>query len=270
MSIPTKQNRTVGLFDSGVGGLFILRELNIKFSNIKLIYFADTLHWPYGNKTKQELMARCISIQDFLHSLSVDAIIIACNTASSLFTHQTLYKNKPLLNIIQLNCKNTIDFVKKTNRKRIGILGTEWTVQSEIYKKILLSQDPTLKIFQQSSPRLTAFVEKEQISSSKCQEIIKEDLKNLMEQKIDVLILGCTHYLFLMDEIKKMIPSSTVIIDSMESLCENLGMHLTINNNLENKENIFLYYNKVDSTFINKSREILNRSKLTPQLVALP
>ena len=126
----------VGVFDSGVGGLYVLKELSLIFPKIQWIYIADTLHWPYGEKNKKELELSCRSMKGFLISSGAKGIVIACNTASSLFVNQSHYKNIPLLNIIQPTCKSVESFVKNTHKKRIGILGTQWTIQSNIYKNI--------------------------------------------------------------------------------------------------------------------------------------
>ena len=266
---------TVGLFDSGVGGLFILKELIPFFPDIKWFYFADTQHWPYGNKTQKELSTYCLDIFKFLSSLSLDAIVIACNTASSLFVHQTHYTHIPLLNVIQPNCKSTIDFVKQTNKKKIGVIGTPWTIQSNIYKKTLLELYPTLNIFQQSTPRLTYCAEKKKITDPQCQTILKEELQFFIEQNIDALILGCTHYLYFKNTIAQIFSSSTALIDSINVLAENLKTILPAQTKVDTKskiapsKNIFLFVNQSSLNFTKKSREILQKPDLEPKIVSV-
>ena len=270
--MPDSKNKklTVGLFDSGVGGLFVLKELTSFFPNIKWLYFADTKHWPYGNKTQKELSTYCLDIFKFLSSLSVDAIVIACNTASSLFVHQTHYTHIPLLNVIQPNCKSTIDFVQQTNKKKIGVIGTPWTIQSNIYKKTLLELYPTLNIFQQSTPRLTYCAEKKHITDSQCQTALKEELQFFIEQKIDALILGCTHYLYFKNIIAQILSSSTTLMDSISVLAENLKTLLPAHaqSKTDHSKNIFLFVSQSSLNFTKKSREILKKPDLEPQIVS--
>ena len=273
MSDSKNKELTVGLFDSGVGGLFVLKELAPVFPDIKWIYFADTLHWPYGNKTQTELSTYCLDIFKFLSSLSVDAIVIACNTASSLFVHQTHYTHVPLLNVIQPNCKSAINFVQQTNKKKIGVIGTQWTIQSNIYKKTLLELNPTLKIFQQSGTRLTFCAEKKKINDLQCQTALKEELQPFIKQKVDALILGCTHYLYFKNNIGKMFSSSTLLIDSINVLAENLKTILQTTACFKNKQvyfkNLSLFVNQDSSNFTKKSREILQKPDLQPKIISI-
>lgn len=111
--------KKIGVFDSGVGGLFVLQKLAPLFPQIHWIYFADTAHWPYGNKTKEQLHSYCSNILKFLDSQSVEGILIACNTASSLFMKESSYKNKiPLINIIEPSLAQTREHIEKENIKK--------------------------------------------------------------------------------------------------------------------------------------------------------
>ena len=248
----------IGLFDSGVGGLSVLKDLIPHFS--QLIYFADTLHLPYGEKKEEELKGYCTQIQKFLFSKSVDSIIIACNTASALFMKDSHYKHIPLFNIIT----PTVDAALALDPQKIGILATSLTVSSKVYPK-LLSQDLKLEnIYQQEAPLLADTIEKNILSLDKCFPLLKKYLDPLVEKDIDTLILGCAHYSFLMDEIKKMFPKLKVICSGGKSLISSLNPRPSHQN-----PSILLYVSKQDSYLKDTIQKILDPYTVSIQQISL-
>ena len=209
--------KKIGLFDSGVGGLSILKPLLKAFPEKEFIYYADNLYWPYGQKNNAELKNRCQYIQDFLISLNVDAMLIACNTMSALWMNQTLYQNIPVLNIIAPVIQKAL---QTTNNNKIGILATKGTVESQIYPRYLLAQNPDLQIYQNPSPLLSAWVEQKLKHESSCRPLLQRYLQPLIKKEIDTLILACTHYSFLIEEIKSFIRPSVQIVDSSTTCVE--------------------------------------------------
>ena len=248
--------KKIGLFDSGVGGLSILKDL-IPYSS-ELVYFADTLHLPYGEKTEEELKGYCTQIQKFLLSQSVDSIVVACNTASTLFIKDSHYKNIPLFNIIT----PTVDSALALNPKKIGILATPFTVSSKVYPKLLSENIKFENIYQQEAPLLADKIEKNILSLDQCLPLLKKYLNPLIEKNIDTLILGCAHYSFLEDEIRKMFPHLQIVCSG--------GKKLTSSLNLSDKSpSILIYVSKKDSYLKDTIEKILNPHRFSIQQISL-
>ena len=208
--------KKIGLFDSGMGGLSILKVLLQKFPGKDFVYFADTLNLPYGEKSKEDLQKCCIKVKDFLLSLDANTLVIACNAASCLYLNQTHYKNIPLINVISPTVKKLMEVSSENDR--IGILATPFTVRSNVYLNIIKSLRPQLKVFQKATPDLAPLVERGFAHHLKCKEALKNHLQPLLKQNINILVLGCTHYFFLKDEIKQILPSHIKIVDPLDDL----------------------------------------------------
>ncbi|MDE0151878.1 MAG: glutamate racemase [Bdellovibrionales bacterium] len=208
--------KKIGLFDSGMGGLSILQALIKQFPNKDFVYFGDILNLPYGEKSKEELSQCCIKVKDFLLSSGADTLVIACNAASCLYLDQTYYKNVLLINVISPTVKKLIE-VSSENDK-VGVLATSFTVNSNVYPTAIQPLNPKLQVFQESAPELAPLVERGFAHHPKCKETLKRHLEPLLKQEIDILVLGCTHYFFLKDEIKKLLPSHVKIVDPLDCL----------------------------------------------------
>lgn len=208
----------IGLFDSGMGGLSILQVLLKKYPDNNFIYFADTLNLPYGNKSKETINQHCTKIKDFLLSLDVDLLLITCNSASCLYIDKKNYKNTPLLNVISPTIKKLMKISSENNR--VGILATPFTVQSNVYPLQIQSLKPQLEVFQESAPNLASLVEGGRAKASECRESLKKHLEFLLKKNIDILVLGCTHYFFLKDQIREIIHPHIKIVDLANDLDE--------------------------------------------------
>ena len=250
--------KKIGLFDSGMGGLSILQALTYQFPNKEFIYFADTLNLPYGEKSKEELHQCCLKVKDFLLSLGADTLVIACNAASCLYLDQNNYKNIPLINVILPTIKKLME-VSSENDK-VGVLATSFTVQSNVYPIKIQALKPQLKIFQEAAPDLAPLVEKGFAHHPKCKEALKKHLEPLLKQEIDILVLGCTHYFFLKDEIKKMIPSHIKIVDPLD--------YLIIPDQEDSKEtkassNVEMYLSQEQPEFVKAAHQIIKDPQIT-------
>ena len=224
------KNQPIGIFDSGLGGLTVLKALQEKLPNESFVYIGDTAHVPYGNKSQKAIINYTKTLSNFLiEDHNVKMIIVACNTASSiaLKSLQRAYKI-PIIDVI-----NPIqDLLLENNQiKRIGIIGTHNTVKSKAYNKLLLSINPKLKIFSQACPLFVPIIE-EGLENHQITKIISgEYLYPLIYKKIEALILGCTHYPILKKNIKSFLPASIKIFDSAETLSIHTKKYL-INNSL--------------------------------------
>ena len=249
--------KKIGLFDSGMGGLSILQALIKQFPNKDFVYFADTLNLPYGAKSKEELSQCCIKVKDFLLSLGTDTLVIACNAASCLYLGKTNYKNIPLINVILPTVKKLIE-VSSENDK-VGVLATSFTVQSNVYPTIIQPLRPQLKIFQEAAPDLAPLVERGLAHDPKCKEALEKHLKPLLKQDIDILVLGCTHYFFLKDEIKKMVPSHIKIVDPLD--------YMILPDQADAKEekkssNVEMYLSQEQPEFVKVAHQIIENPKI--------
>lgn len=181
----------VGIFDSGVGGLTVAREIMRQLPNESLIYFGDTARVPYGNKSKVTVIRYSRQIVRFLRSKGVKAIVIACNTASSLAL-DTLREELdiPIIGVVEPGAKAAI----ATGSRHIGVIGTEATVRSNMYGKIIHGIDPDVTVTEKACPLFVPLVEEGFAKHHVTEEIADYYLHSLLEEGIDSLILGCTHY----------------------------------------------------------------------------
>lgn len=226
----------IGIFDSGVGGINVLSCLLEKYPNNEYIFYGDTKNIPYGDKTKDELLKLASHIIDFLLAKKVDIIIIACGTVSSTCYNEL--KNRysvPIYDIIS----PTIDYLKKSNLKNIGVIGTKRTIESKIFN--LKEKNMILK----STPLFVPIIENNQISENK--NIIIEQLKDF--KFCDTLVLGCTHYPLLND----------IIINELHIPTIDMGKCLAEKINLSNNSNqmIKLYFSKLSNNVIETVNRII-------------
>lgn len=181
-------DQPIGIFDSGIGGLTVLKEFIKLLPNEHYIYYADTAHLPYGDKTKEQIIEYSKNIVEYFISRNVKAIIIACGTASSLaYTYLKEHYDIPIFNIIEPVAKNLKD-------KNIGIIATQGSVTSHVWENKILKYNPNCKITSVACPKLVPIAEKGLINSLEAKQAIKEYLSPFKINKINSLILGCTHY----------------------------------------------------------------------------
>jgi len=211
-------NNPIGIFDSGIGGLTIAHAIKNKLPNESLIYFGDTKHLPYGEKSEQAIIDYSLKIAEFLKKNNCKAIIIACNSASST-AYYHIKKNInsiPIYNVID----PIVSFIsKKYFNKKIGVIGTKATIQSGIYEDKLLDKNSSLSVASLETPLLAPMIEEGFFNQEISSTIIKNYLNDKKLDKIDILILACTHYPLIQNEIisfyKKIdvIDSSEIIAD---------------------------------------------------------
>ena len=205
------RNAPVGVFDSGVGGLTVAREIMRNLPSEKIIYFGDTARLPYGSKSPETILRYSRQIIRFLREQPVKAIVIACNTASA-FALDTVRGETdiPVIGVIEAGA---LVAAQKTRTKRIGVIGTEGTVSSRIHERFLKSIDPSLSIFGKACPLFVPLVEEGWLKDPVTYEVASRYLADLKEQKIDTLILGCTHYPLLRSVIREVMGDSVELVN---------------------------------------------------------
>ncbi len=207
MASKIKRKFSIGIFDSGFGGIQILKHIVKELPEYDYIYLGDTARVPYGNRSQEIIYEFSIQAVDFLFEKGCQLIIFACNTASSKalrkIQREYLPKKYPGRKVLGVIVPASEAAVLKTKNKRIGVIGTQATVNSKAFKRELNKLDPKIKVFQKACPLLVSMVEAGEHSSKKTKVILGKYLKPLIDKKIDTLILGCTHYGIMEREIKK-------------------------------------------------------------------
>lgn len=204
-------DKPIGIFDSGLGGLTVLKEVRnvLPFENI--VYFGDTKRVPYGSKSKEDIIKYTFEAIDFLISKNVKVIVIACNTATaiSLDLAQKKY-DIPIIGVIKSGSKSV---VSKTKNKVVGVIGTTATINSNSYVENIKELDKSIKVFQKACPLFVPIVEEGFSKTDVAKETAKIYLKDLINKDIDTLVLGCTHYPLLKDSIKYVVGERINLVD---------------------------------------------------------
>lgn len=220
-------NTPIGVFDSGVGGLTVAKEIMRQLPNESLVYFGDTARVPYGSKSKKTVCKYSRQIVKFLMSQHVKAIVIACNTASALAREELEeLVDIPVIDVVQPGAKMAAECTKNNN---IGVLGTESTVKSGIYEDYLHRINPDITVVSKACPLFVPLVEEGLIEDRVTEDIVGRYLHDMKEYEIDALVLGCTHYPLLRgvigremgDEVKLVNPAYETAKSLKEMLREN-------------------------------------------------
>jgi len=228
------KNRPVGLFDSGIGGLTVVKEMMRIMPYEDIVYFGDTARLPYGSKSNRLIKSFSVENSIFLNSKNVKMIVVACNTASAASAdYLRSFIKLPVIGVIECGASGA---VRATKNKRVGVIGTKSTINSGAYSKSITHIDPLIKVFEVATPLLVPLVEEDWIHRDITSHILREYLQPLIENDIDTLILGCTHYPLLKEQISS-ITGNIALVDSAEEVALLVLNTLRIQNILaENKE----------------------------------
>lgn len=214
----------IGIFDSGVGGLTVVRFLFRELPEERIIYFGDTAHLPYGSRTPEELIAFGEEIVSFLLQFRVKAVVAACNTSSSVsLPHLQKKFPIPILGVLEPGVRAAI---RVTRNKRVGVIATAATVNSGAYPRAFERQDPEVKVFAQACPLFVPLVEAGRMESPEARDAANEYLAPLKEAGIDTLVLGCTHYPFLAPVVSEVLGPEVRLVDPAEETVRELAMLL--------------------------------------------
>lgn len=218
----------IGVFDSGVGGLTVAREITRQLPNESIVYFGDTARVPYGSKSKDTIIRYARQIVHFLKTKEVKAIVVACNTASA-YALDTIEQeiDIPIIGVVKPGAKSAVE---NTKNKRIGIIGTEGTIRSKLYTEYIRSIDPETIVIGKACPLFVPLVEEGMLHDEVTDEIARRYLDELKEQNIDSLILGCTHYPLLRSTIGKIMGAGVNLVNPAYETAISLGELLTQNN----------------------------------------
>ena len=224
----------IGIFDSGIGGLTIAHAIKEKLPNENIIYFGDTKHLPYGEKSDVAIKDYSLKIAKFLEKKGCKIIIIACNSASSV-AYNYIIKNinsLPVFNVIDPVINSLSD---KYEGKKIGVIGTKATIKSNIYQEKIKRKIFSSKVTSLETPLLAPMIEEGFFNQDISMRIIKKYLNNKNISEVDSLILACTHYPLIKDEILRYYENNIEVIDSSELTADYIKYELQ-NNKIDNIE----------------------------------
>ena len=210
-----QQAKPIGVFDSGIGGLTVVRALMQRLPHENIVYFGDTARVPYGPKSPQVVREYAAQDTDFLVRHDVKMIVVACNTVSSVALEVVQKHSKvPVIGVIVPGAKAAVGMSRK---KRIGVIGTVGTIASNAYTNAIRQFDPTATVVGQPCPLFVPLAEEGWVDHKATEMIAREYLFPLKLQKIDTLVLGCTHYPLLSRVIESVFDGTAELIDSGEA-----------------------------------------------------
>lgn len=223
----------VGVFDSGVGGLTVTKEIMNQLPKEQIIYFGDTARVPYGSKSKETVTMYSRQIIRFLQTKHVKAIVIACNTASA-FALETVKQEIeiPVIGVVKPGAKTAAITTKNGN---IGVIGTEGTIRSKIYNEFLSSVNSDLRVYGKACPLFVPLVEEGWVKDPITKEVARRYISELLEKDIDTLVLGCTHYPLLRDIIREVVGDSITLVNPAYETARMLRLVLEENNILSTR-----------------------------------
>ncbi|HJV44495.1 MAG TPA: glutamate racemase [Bacillota bacterium] len=211
----------IGVLDSGVGGLTVAREIMRQLPQESIYYFGDTARCPYGPRPQEEIRAFTLQMIDYLSQLDIKALVIACNTATAVVLKEVEQTSKiPVIGVIDPGARTAI---KETKTGKVGVIGTIGTIRSEAYEKALKRIDPTVDVYSMACPDFVPLVESGIHDHQRVLSTVEATLKPMLENPIDTLILGCTHYPLLSDYISQVMGPDVTLISSARETARELS-----------------------------------------------
>ncbi len=215
-------NYRLGLFDSGIGGATVLKSIEERHSEFEAVYLADTARMPYGSRSPKELRFIAKEIIHWLNIQQIDAIIVACNTTNSIALD--VIKKHSIFPVFDL-VSSTVDLINVSDSS-LGVLATSSTVSSKAYTKSINTFFPNIYVIEEGCPELVPMIEKGDLGSSECIDVITKHLEPLLAVDVKAIVLGCSHYPILKPMLTKLLPSHIRLIDPSIGLAKKLDKFL--------------------------------------------
>lgn len=272
----TARKGAIGVFDSGFGGISILKEIEKALPQYKYLYLGDTARTPYGNRSPEAVCQFTIEAVEFLFKAGCQLIIIACNTASAEALRKIQQEYLPIhypdRRILGVIIPAVEEAVERTKTERIGVLGTEGTVRSKTFPQELKKLKKSIVVFQQAAPLLVPLVEEGVHRTPAAQLILKEYLRPLLAERIDTLILGCTHYGHFESMVKANMGKGVALISEgkivARKLKDYLQRHPEIESTLSHAGTVTFYTTDMTDRFKRIGEKLFGRS-FTPKKAVL-
>lgn len=215
----------IGIFDSGVGGLTVLKELVSQMPNENYLYFGDTARIPYGEKTKEQLFSYVRGILEWYKSKEVKAVVMACNSSSAVVYEEIQEEyDFPIFSLIE----PTAEYISYVSAEKIGVIATSATVNSRAYTKAIQKITPSKKVFEVACPGLVEIVESNKIDTYEAKKLVIKYVVPLLEKGVGKIILGCTHYPFLAPVINDVTNDKEILIDPAKHLATKVSDSLLL------------------------------------------
>ena len=218
----------IGIFDSGVGGLTVVKQVKQALPQYKIVYFGDTARVPYGNKSPEIIKKYSQQDLEFLLQKGAKIIVIACHTASAVASGylREKYPAVPIFDVVRPG----LDQANKISRHgRVGIIGTENTVKSQAHEKYLQEINPSIEVFAQACPLLVPLAEEGWLKRQETRRVVRHYLKPLKKEKIDTLVLACTHYPLLTRVISEIAGKGVTVVDPAQEVAAQINKYLQEN-----------------------------------------
>jgi glutamate racemase len=220
----TDNQLPIGMFDSGVGGLTVLREVMKQLPGESTLYFGDTARVPYGSKSRDVIVRFSLEIGQFLLQEKVKMIVVACNTASAFALPALSARfDLPIIGVIAPGAQAAL---QATHTDRVGVIGTEGTIESQAYTEAIHALKPQIEVFGQACPLIVPLVEEGWLDKPVAREIVKEYLTPLLTNRIDTMVLGCTHYPLLKSVLQDVAGPKIQLIDSAQETARAVARRL--------------------------------------------
>lgn len=219
-------SKKIGIFDSGVGGLTVLRKLYRRLPNESILYFADTKRLPYGTRSREEILQFVREILNWMQTQQVKMVIMACNTSSALALEEVQGEyDFPILGLIHPGAKGAVQ-----NGDRIGVISTVATAKSNAYHNAIKEINSNAQVWQVGCPEFVPLIEQNRIYDPYTKTIAQEYLQPLIDHQINTLIYGCTHYPHLQNILKEILPAKVQLIDPAEYVVKAAETELEVMN----------------------------------------
>ncbi|HXI14077.1 MAG TPA: glutamate racemase [Thermoanaerobaculia bacterium] len=227
MNSAASRNSPIGVFDSGVGGLTVFREIARILPAEPIVYLGDSARVPYGNKSPQNVLRYTLEAAEHLVERGVKMLVIACNTATAAALPELMTRLQiPVLGVIEPGARAAAAIT----RGKVGIIATEGTVKSNAYRDAILAVDPGLTVFQSACPLFVPLAEEGWADTHVAREVAEIYLRPLLDDGIDTLVLGCTHYPLLRQTIEQITGAAISVVDSAETTALRVAQELSIRN----------------------------------------
>ena len=252
------KNAPIGVFDSGIGGLTVAKELIKTLHGEDIVYLGDTARVPYGTKSGRTVIAYSRSNTEFLISKGIKLLVVACNTASSVSIPSLRAEfDIPVLGVIEPGAKKAVEV---TNKNKIGVIGTPSTINSGAYTKAIENLNPDIEVISEACPLFVPLADEGWVEGEIVEGIAKEYLNPIKDSGIDVLVLGCTHYPLLKNTIQKIVGDEITLVDSAQETASQIKQILVkkdlLNDSKTPSERDF-YLTDVSDTFISVAGRFL-------------
>jgi glutamate racemase len=242
-----KESTTIGIFDSGIGGITVLKEILDLVPGADFLYLGDSARLPYGTKSPKTIVRYSVQCAEFLVAKGIDMLVVACNTASShaLPDLRAMFPI-PVIGVVESGSRAAID----TGGKRIGVIGTSSTIKSGSYVRVLQELKPDVEVFSKACPLFVSLVEEGWCSDSITEQVAARYLEDLKEANVDTLLLGCTHYPLLKSIIARVMGDGVSIVDSARSTARVVSGLVNGGRQARGDQELSFYLSDLSPTFI--------------------